>query len=102
MRRRPIGSTALAALAVLAVAAPATAASLPSVSSGKRPGPPLLYAKPPRALQLEVRRPFRARPLLVSGTDAYRAGEYLYQDYLFDDHGAETGVSSTPPGVAAF
>ena len=81
---------ALTALALLAAALPAAAASLPSVSSGKRPGPPLLYARAPHAPQLEVRRPFRARPLLVSGTDAYRAGEYLYQDYLFDDHGADT------------
>jgi poly(3-hydroxybutyrate) depolymerase len=28
--------------------------------------------------------------LLASGTDAYRDGEYLYQDYLFDDRGADT------------
>ena len=47
-------------------------------------------------------RPFRAPPLLVSGTDAYRGGEYLYQDYLFDDHGADTGASSSPPGVDGF
>jgi hypothetical protein len=26
----------------------------------------------------------------VSGTDAYRDGEYLYQDYVFDDRGADT------------
>src|SRR4051794_38382598 len=34
--------------------------------------------------------------LLVSGTDAYRRGEYVYQDYLFDDHGADT-----TPGLGA-
>ena len=85
------------------MAAPAAAAgSLPSVRSGKLPGPPLLYAKAPRVPQLENRAPFRARPLLVSGTDAYRRGEYVYQDYLFDDHGADTGVGSSPPGVAGF
>ncbi|MBA3264646.1 MAG: hypothetical protein H0T69_19695 [Thermoleophilaceae bacterium] len=93
---------AAAAGALLAAAPSAAAGSLPSVRSGKLPGPPLLYAKAPVAPQLEVRAPFRARPLLVSGTDAYRRGEYLYQDYLFDDHGAETGVSSSPPGVAGF
>jgi hypothetical protein len=94
---------AAAAAAVAALAAPpAQAGSLPSVRSGERPGPPLLYAKAPRAPQLSVRAPFRAPPLLVSGTDAYREGEYLYQDYLFDDHGAETGVASSPPGVASF
>jgi hypothetical protein len=50
----------------------------------------MLYAKPPQAPQLENRAPFCAPPLLVSATDAYRDGEYLYQDYLFDDRGADT------------
>ena len=66
-------------------------ASLPSVSSGKLPGPELLYAPPPRAPQLENRHPaFSAAPLLVSGTEAYIAGEWLYQDFLDDDRGADT------------
>ena len=91
------------AAGVLLIGAPnAAAASLPTVPSGRAPGPPLLYAKAPHAPQLEVRAPFRARPLLVSGTDAYRRGEYLYQDYLFDDHGADTGAASSRPGVDAF
>ena len=91
------------AAGVLLLGAPAAdAASLPTVTSGKRPGPPLLYAKPPRVPELENRAPFRAGPLLVSGTDAYRRGEYLYQDYLFDDHGAETGAVTSPPGTAGF
>jgi hypothetical protein len=95
--------SAAVALAVAAVpAGTAQAGSLPSVRSGERPGPPLLYAKAPRVPQLSVRAPFRAQPLLVSGTDAYRRGEYLYQDHLFDDHGAETGVGSSPPGTAGF
>jgi dienelactone hydrolase len=94
----------LLALAAGALLAPsgAQAGSLPSVSSGKLPGPPLLYEKAPRVPQLEVRAPFRARPLLVSGTDAYRRGEYVHQDYLFDDHGGETGAASSPPGTAGF
>ena len=93
----------LLAAGLLLLAAPSAAASsLPSVSSGKLPGPPLLYAKAPRVPQLENRAPFRARPLLVSGTDAYRGGEYLYQDYLFDDHGADTGANVSPPGVSGF
>jgi poly(3-hydroxybutyrate) depolymerase len=54
------------------------------------PGPPLLYDPPPAVSPLEVSAPFAAPPLLVSGTDAYRDGEYLYQDYLFDDRGADT------------
>jgi Prolyl oligopeptidase family len=99
MRRWPLA----AAAGALLIAAPgAQAGSLPTVESGQPPGPPLLYAKAPKVPQLEVRAPFRARPLLVSGTDAYRRGEYLYQDYLFDDHGADTGGSSAPPGVAGF
>jgi hypothetical protein len=55
-----------------------------------RPGPALLYERAPRVGQLAPSRLFRAAPLLVSGTDAYRRGEYLYQDYLFDDYGADT------------
>ncbi len=74
----------------LGVGHSAAGASLPSVGSGERPGPPLLYKRPPEAPQLANRAPFRAKPLLVSGTDAYRDGEYLYQDYLFDDRGADT------------
>ncbi|MDP9383704.1 MAG: alpha/beta hydrolase-fold protein [Actinomycetota bacterium] len=86
MLRSPL----LALLIALAAAAPAAAASLPKVSTGERPGPPLLYAPPADAPELSVKAPFRAPPLLVSGSEAYREGEYLYQDYLFDDRGADT------------
>jgi hypothetical protein len=79
-----------AVILALCLCASASAAGLPSVKSGQRPGPPLLYAAPPAAPQLQNAAPFKAAPLLVSGTDAYRGGEYLYQDYLFDDHGADT------------
>jgi len=38
----------------------------------------------------------------VSGTSAYRGGEFLYQDYLFDDRGAgETLTYPTDPRYAA-
>ena len=84
----------LVAVGVALLAAPAAQA--------ERPGPPLLYAKSPRVPQLEVKGPFHAKPLLVSGTDAYRDGEYLYQDYLYDDHGADTGANVSPPGVDGF
>ena len=75
------------------------AASLPSVASGARPGPDLLYAPPPRAPQLENTGPWKAEPILVSGAQAYREGEWIYQDFLYDDHGA-TGVPDpgTPYG----
>ena len=71
--------------------------SLPSVSSGARPGPDVLYAPPPAAPQLENRHPrFNAAPLLVSGHEAYIDGEYLYQDYLYDDYGSDTnGTGAT-------
>ena len=81
----------LALMVVGAIPATAHAGSLPSVSSGARPGPDLLYAPAPAAPQLENVAPWKAPPILVSGAEAYRDGEFLYQDFLFDDHGA-TGV----------
>ncbi len=78
----------IAACAVLAVLpAPATAGSLYD-GPGPRPGPDILYADAPRAPQLENTGEWRAAPILVSGATAYRDGEFLYQDYLYDDHGA--------------
>src|SRR5437667_11304114 len=75
-----------------------TASSLPSVSSGARPGPDVLYASAPSAPQLENRNPrFNASPLLVSGTEAYVNGEYLYQDFLYDDYGSDTDGSGGTP-----
>ncbi len=56
---------------------------------GPRPGPPILYAEAPRAPQLENTGIWKAQPILVSGASAYRRGEYLYQDYLYDDRGAQ-------------
>ena len=88
--------TVLAVLAILpglAVCAPGAARGqslFAPDAGGVRPGPSLLYAPPARAPELGNASPFSAAPLLVSGTDAYRGGEYVYQDYLFDDHGADT------------
>ncbi|HET7310923.1 MAG TPA: hypothetical protein VFJ17_06315 [Mycobacteriales bacterium] len=75
---------------------------LPTVSSGPRPGPAILYAKPPRAPQLKNTGFWHAAPILVSGAQSYRDGEFVYQDYLYDDHGA-TGVKDTndPYGASA-
>jgi predicted esterase len=56
------------------------------------PGPPILYKPPPVAPQLQNVGPWRARPIMVSGAVAYRRGEFLYQDFIYDDHGA----SGTP------
>ena len=95
-RARVLLAALAVALAAVAVTAPTSASaaassSLPHVASGPRPGPDVLYAPAPRAPQLENVDGWRAEPILVSGSEAYRGGEWLYQDFLFDDHGA-TGV----------
>ena len=93
----PLG---LAALALAAVPCTAGAASLPSGRS-PRPGPELLYKeRPPVAPQLTNRRPWRAKPILVSGTTAYRRGEFLYQDFLYDDTGARLTADPADPRTA--
>jgi len=62
----------------------------------------ILYAAPPRAPQLENVGVWKARPILISGASAYRKGEFLYQDYLYDDHGANGGANDpTDAHVAA-
>ncbi|HEX3589127.1 MAG TPA: hypothetical protein VHV74_05800 [Pseudonocardiaceae bacterium] len=90
---RRAGLTLLAmGLAAGIATAPTQALAAPGQSLSPRPGPAILYAPPPRAPQLENApgSPWRAAPILVSGTSAYRRGEFLYQDYLFDDRGAGT------------
>jgi hypothetical protein len=72
----------------LGLAASAPAAGLPGVGSGHRPGPDELYAPAPAAPQLENAGPWKAPPILVSGATEYRDGEFLYQDFLYDDAGA--------------
>src|SRR3954452_18074428 len=76
---------------VLAVVLLATVAP----AAGAKPGPDLLYADSPPAPQLENAGPWQADPILVSGATAYRAGESLYQDFLFADHGA-AGATDDP------
>jgi hypothetical protein len=85
------GRLLLGALAALVFAAPASAGSLYS-GAGPRPGPDILYEKPATAPQLTNAGVWRAQPILVSGATAYRRGEFLYQDFLYDDHGANGGV----------
>src|SRR4051794_9837238 len=110
MTRTLLAATTAVALVAGAGAAAGTPGSvhraaavrgLPTVASGHRPGPDILYAKPPRAPQLENAGVWHAKPILVSGAQAYRDGEWLYQDYLFDDHGA-TGVkdNNDPYGIS--
>ena len=67
--------------------------SLPSVASGERPGPDVLYAPAPRAPQLENADPAFVAPFdRVSGSDRYVDGEYLYTDHLHDDRGADNAL----------
>lgn len=61
------------------------------------PGPEALYAPEPRAPQLENTGVWKAAPILVSGATAYRCGEFLYQDWLFDDRGAAGAPDVTDP-----
>jgi hypothetical protein len=78
----------------LALPAGASASSLPP----KDTGPKLLHApKPKPAPQLRNARPWRAKPLLVSGASAYVKGEFIYQDYIYDDHGAQAERDPTDP-----
>lgn len=94
----------LLASAVLALpTAPTGAATtgLPDVDTGPLPGPDALYLPPPVAPQLQNVGVWQAEPILVSGTSAYRDGEWLYQDFLFDDHGATgTPDRGDPYGIS--
>ena len=79
-------------LAVLALSTGAGAAgSESSAVNGKTRGvpaggPSVLYEPPPAAPQLQNRDPlFRAPYEMVSGTERYVDGEYLYTDFLYDD-----------------
>jgi hypothetical protein len=74
----------------LAVPAAADAGSLYS-GPAPRPGPDILYAPlaQPAQLQNAAGSPWHAAPIMVSGASAYRDGEFLYQDFLYDDHGAK-------------
>ena len=90
--------TILVVLALLTVGAvPVSAAppedvpgSLPSVAQGPRPGPPILYAPPAESPLLENTKRWDAAPVMISGAQAYRDGEFVYQDYLYDGFGANT------------
>jgi pimeloyl-ACP methyl ester carboxylesterase len=68
-------------------------------SSEPQLGPDALHGENPTPPQLENGPGWDAEPLLVSGCDAYVDGEYLYQDYVYDDRGADTrSVLEKPPG----
>ncbi len=65
---------------------------------GPRPGPDILYRQPAVVPQLTNAGPWHAPPILVSGASAYRSGEFLYQDWIYDDHGAHEVADPNYPG----
>lgn len=95
-RRTLITFAAVAALVVPPAALAAPPSSLYN-GPGPRPGPDILYAPPADAPQLTNSGPWKAQPILVSGASAYRNGEFLYQDFLYDDHGARQQPDPTDP-----
>lgn len=84
----------------LTAGAPAALAASGSLYTGPgpRPGPDILYQAPAAAPQLSNAGPWHAQPILVSGATAYRRGEFLYQDWLYDDHGAHEASDPNYPG----
>ncbi len=66
-----------------------------NVAAAPLPGPPLMRLAPPDVAILRHCNGaagclFKAAPLMVASHEKYEAGEYVYQDYVFDDFGAET------------
>ena len=74
----------------------------PAEGKGPRPGPSILYAPLATAPQLENAKgsPWKAAPIMVSGASAYRKGEYLYQGYIYDDHGPKEVLDPTNPMIS--
>jgi hypothetical protein len=105
-RALPALIAATSAVVLAGAAGGASAASSPSLppAEGKapRPGPPILYQKPAAAPQLENASGsiWKAAPILASGASAYRRGEFVYQGYLYDDHGAKKLTDPTNPMIS--
>ena len=75
---------------------PINTASLPT--DIPRPGPDILYRPLRSAPQLENTGVWRAVPIMISGATAYRDGEFIYQDWLYDDRALAQPVGSAPTG----
>jgi predicted esterase len=80
-------SLATTAEASLPAPAQASPSSLPAAINGVAPGPEILHRPPAHAPQLENTGVWKADPTMVCMTSAYRSGEFLYQDCLWDDNG---------------
>jgi hypothetical protein len=79
---------------------PALPGSLPD--GNPKPGPEILHRDLADAPQLQNTGPWRARPILVSGASSYRAGEFVYQDHLYDDSGARGTATNAGPGTYTY
>lgn len=97
-------ASALALTGLLACASGAQAAAVPASLPAKqgtapRPGPEILYQPLAQAPQLENAplSGWHAAPILVSGASAYRKGEFVYQGYVYDDHGAKEVTDPNNP-----
>src|SRR6185503_8738051 len=73
------------------------AGSLPAATGGPRPGPAILYAPLAKPPILSNANGWKAAPIMVGGAQAYRSGEFLYQDFVYDDYGANTTDGPLPP-----
>ncbi len=101
--RRLIAIAALACHAGRCRPAPRRRRARSTPGPAPKPGPKILYAKPKTAPQLKNEGIWRAKPILISGTSAYRKGEFLYQDYIYDDMGAKGRFDpADPKGTATF
>jgi pimeloyl-ACP methyl ester carboxylesterase len=95
LRMRFATATVAAIFCALALAAGAAAKKSHSLwqlkGSAPQPGPAILYQPPASSPELENApgSGWKAAPLLVSGASAYRKGEFVYQGYVYDDHGAK-------------
>lgn len=97
-RRRVLGTIGVTVTGGFTGAASGTAGTSRDLEGGSpRPGPDVLYDEVTTAPQFENGEHWDADPLLVCGTDAYVDGEYLYQDYVHDDYGANTTDAVVPP-----
>jgi hypothetical protein len=102
IRRNGLFACAIVLVASLVGASAASAgpSSLPKQEgTGPRPGPPVLYQALAASPQLEnaPKSGWHAKPILISGASAYRKGEFVYQGYLYDDHGAKETTDPSNP-----
>jgi hypothetical protein len=95
-------SVALCCAAAAVTATTAHAASL-YAGPGAKPGPAILYEPLAAAPQLQNApgSVWHAPPILISGAEAYRDGEFLYQDFLYDDHGAHEQLDPNDPRISS-